>query len=955
MPGRLIILRIAAAAAICATALSTITTSTQAAALPGDDAALAGGNGGLSSNFAVAVGPSQLMGTGTGCQLANGVQHVFYIGFDNFHLRRDNDNTVANDGDNNHNTDTNIPSDLEQVPALYNFLRGTTNAGTTTDSTNWADGRNTTYTDSTPYPGGTLLTNEHTPLISHTSVDFTSEYTSLYGDRNGIATSQNSEAAYTNAFTSGDDDLPVGYSSGFAYWTDPVNTSYIPGDNTTVFTTQGSGGAVNPPAPWEPFTKAGCDVGAIAATGFVLENATSATDESTSAVKFTTADEGLAIHCANPTVNPNTICSLAGNGTAGPTVDPTVDSVPDTVPGDPSYVGYSAIFGNRFIAPALNDRITGPVTAGSQTLSLLPGRYTTSAFPGFNGEDGNYTLGYALDMQKAGIPIVFGYLSDAHDCHVSSSAADAGISADYGDTTPPAGDSECNYTDAPGTSDPQYFGSPSTQSFGSGELGYENYLRQLNSDFQSFFDQAKADGYTTANTEFVFYSDENDHVAEGTPANPTCDGVTTPCEWDHSGVSGSTEEDILTATAVPGQLGETFVNLDATLPAESQYAQQPYFINPDSAPELYLENGTGASLALGTPAQTAPNVRQFERDVSNATYTDPYTGASDHVVSYAADQAELTALNMVTADPLRTPTFVAFSPGDDFVNSIPAAAVFNSSASTKLSDPTSNAYNGCSAIIGDPSSCSESTYTYVHGDFAPETNDTWAGLVGPGVQNLGVDNAVWTDHVDILTTVLDLVGLHESYTPDGRVITQIIDPPSVADPEDTAALQASDAQTLGLDLKELYAPVYQNPDGALNGFGPATLAADTAALASGNSSSDTLYTTVEGDISHITAERNVVVSDIQAQLLAAELNNTSTNGATDEADTVCILLYANTLKAYAQSVGTSPAPTDCNIPTGPTGGQVAEAPLPALLILIGGAALAAAMFLFGRRRQTVIG
>ena len=79
-------------------------------------------------------------------------------------------------------------------------------------------------------------------------------------------------------------------------------------------------------------------------------------------------------------------------------------------------------------------------------------------------------------MQKAGIPVVFGYLSDAHDCHVSSSAADAGIDADYGDTTPPTGDSECNYTDAPGSSDPQYKSSPSTQSFGSGEEGYEMYL-----------------------------------------------------------------------------------------------------------------------------------------------------------------------------------------------------------------------------------------------------------------------------------------------------------------------------------------------------------------------------------------------------------------------------------------------------------------------------------------------
>ena len=94
---------------------------------------------------------TQLMGTSSGCQLANGVKQVFYIGFDNFHLRRDNDNAVANDGDENNNTNTNIPSDLEQVPALYNFLRGTDNAGTAgnIDTTNWGDGRNTTYTNDT--------------------------------------------------------------------------------------------------------------------------------------------------------------------------------------------------------------------------------------------------------------------------------------------------------------------------------------------------------------------------------------------------------------------------------------------------------------------------------------------------------------------------------------------------------------------------------------------------------------------------------------------------------------------------------------------------------------------------------------------------------------------------------------------------------------------------------------
>jgi hypothetical protein len=906
MRARAALIGVAASFAVVAGPLTAVT-STAGASEPLTSGSSSGSS--LSSNFALAVGPSQLMSTGTGCQLANGVQHVFYVGFDNFHLRRDNSNSVANDGDQNDNTDTNIPSDLEQVPALYNFLRGTSHTPATTQSSNWADGRNTTYSDGSSYPGGTLLTNEHTPLISHTSVDFTSEYTGVYGDRNGIATSQNSEAAYTNALTPGDSNLPVGFSSGFAYWTDPVNTTFIPGDTTNVFTTQSQNGAVNPPAPWEPFTEAGCDVGAVSATGFVLENASSAADESTSSVTFGTGsppgtpnDEGLAVHCANPAVNPNTICTLAGS-------DSDVKTVPDTLSGDPGYTGYSVMFGNRFIAPAINDRLNNQNTGGSQTLALLPGRPSTSSFPGFNGEDGNYTLGYTLDMQQAGIPVTFGYLSDAHDCHTA-------LYADYGDPNPPAGDSKCNYTDAPGASDPLFRGSPSAQAFGSGEAGYENYLHQLNSDFQSFFDQAKADGYTTANTEFVFYSDENDHVSEGTPANPTCDGVTTPCQWNHSGVNGSTEETSTAGNPVPGQIGETFVNLDSTLPSESQYANQPYFINPDSAPEIYLENGTGANPQLGTPAQTAPNVRQFERDLSNATYTDPYTGSSSHVVNQAADQAELSALHMVTADPLRSPTEVAFSPGADFVNSVPAAGAFNSSSSTTLSDPTSNAYNGCNAISTTPvpSACSESTFTYVHGDFAPETNDTWAGIVGPGVLNLGSYGGVWTDHVDIRATLLDLVGLHDSYTPDGRVITQILNPRDSADPENTPALHSIGSTLIGTVLKVINAPVYETSEGAKDGFGTATLDADTAALASGSSTSDSLYTTVESDISSVTAQRNAVVANIQASLMAAELNNEAPSIVTTAIDVIegaCILHYAIAVDHYARSGGTSPAPIAC--------------------------------------------
>src|SRR5579871_2957155 len=86
-----------------------------------------------------------------GCTLANGVKHVIVIEFDNTHFMRD----IARDGS------TNVPSDLEQMPHLLNFLTG----------------------------NGTLLTNHHTPLISHTSDDITTSETGVYPARHGVATS----------------------------------------------------------------------------------------------------------------------------------------------------------------------------------------------------------------------------------------------------------------------------------------------------------------------------------------------------------------------------------------------------------------------------------------------------------------------------------------------------------------------------------------------------------------------------------------------------------------------------------------------------------------------------------------------------------------------------------------------------------------------------------------------
>src|SRR4029077_9232071 len=101
------------------------------------------------------------------CRLAPGLKHVIEIQFDNVHLRRDNPN---------------VPSDLEQMPNLLNFLEGQ----------------------------GTLLTNHHTPLISHTADDIITTLTGTYGERHG--------QPVANSYGYFKADGTVGFSSSFAYW-----------------------------------------------------------------------------------------------------------------------------------------------------------------------------------------------------------------------------------------------------------------------------------------------------------------------------------------------------------------------------------------------------------------------------------------------------------------------------------------------------------------------------------------------------------------------------------------------------------------------------------------------------------------------------------------------------------------------------------------------------------------
>src|SRR5262247_3968498 len=159
------------------------------------------------------------------CTFANGIKHVIQIQFDNTHFLRDNGN---------------VPSDLEQMPHLLNFIKG----------------------------NGTLLTDDHTVLISHTATGILSTLTGVYPDRLGQPVS-NSFRYFT----------PGGASRtgvAFAYWTaplfDPAGPPFPPPAQTDLTPEMINENGKIAPAPWVPYTRAGCDFGAVATANTILEN-----------------------------------------------------------------------------------------------------------------------------------------------------------------------------------------------------------------------------------------------------------------------------------------------------------------------------------------------------------------------------------------------------------------------------------------------------------------------------------------------------------------------------------------------------------------------------------------------------------------------------------------------------------------------------------------------------------
>jgi hypothetical protein len=723
-----------------------------------------------------AVAPATALATSS-CNLGPGgaIHHVVIIQFDNVHSERDNPN---------------VPSDLEQMPALRGFLAG----------------------------NGTLLTNDHTVLISHTSNGIVSTETGLYPDRDGITVGNSYQyfdpSAPTNGNVGGSD-----FSSAFKYWTDPVGTG-----NDTTFNndtqnsdlTGGNSGKANAPAPWVPFTRAGCDFAGLGAANMELENTSSDLVSAFpgfnfgSLTKNQTNLEGVAIHCSRPGSAGSGVCA---NGEA------------DNLPTEPTgYSGFKALFGAFQVWPVLAggaysaggtaaptpiydvfapDATNNPATAsargewappsevdlkaggasplsnsqgqappdhfsaGTTTTTKLADGSGNSGFPGFNGQEANTALGETAAAQEAGIPVTYTYLSDVHDDHYDVNGGNA---------------------------------------FGPGQAGDVEQLKEYNAAFAAFFQRLANEGINKSNTVFLVTVDEGDHFTGGAPTNPGCDGVTTPCTYSNN-------------------VGEVDVNLNGLVKGTT------------NDPTVFDEDFDDAPTVLiaGRPGANAANTRQLEREISGLSEWDPVVDAPTPITDNIADQQEEKILHMQNADPLRLPTFTLFGNDDFFFQ--------DSCVSGANPDP------GC--WKQNPG------FAWNHGDDQPEIASTWQGWVGPDVQNLGVNGNLWTDHPDARPTLLSLLGLSDDYTEDGRAIAQIM---SAAGTPAAVLADPTDYDNMSAAYKQLDAPFGE--------FGRDSLMVSTKAVAT-SSTGDATYRAWDAQLTACETLRTPLVTRIDALLHGA--------------------------------------------------------------------------------------
>ncbi len=404
--------------------------------------------------------------------------------------------------------------------------------------------------------------------------------------------------------------------------------------------------------------------------------------------------------------------------------------------------------------------------------------------------------------------------------------------------------------------------------FGPGQAGYVAQLQAYDQAFANFFTRLAADGINQSNTLFVFTVDEGDHFVGAAPSPVGCDGVTTPCTYPPPAgqTAGIGEVNINIDSLVTSEqpaLGSMFVMGNHTNPS----APYDFTVHGDDAPAFYLSRVGADAGTTGPLAQTDPVARQFERAAGTFTALNPYTGNTDSLLFKMADQTGMKAIHMfTTGDPARNPTFTYFADDDYFITDFPTST--------------------CADCIG-------SGFAWNHGDDQSVIGQTWLGFVGPGVknENNGGDQITFTDHTDVRPTINSILGLHDTYMSDGRVITQALQSTGYSS---ALAGNLTTVETLGDNYKQINAP-----------FGPFSaciLTASTAAL----QADDATYTSIESSIATLTTQRDSLATSIKTALDAAEFGGTAIDGPTANGWIASAQQLLSSCESLADSIEASP-------------------------------------------------
>jgi hypothetical protein len=251
----------------------------------------------------------------------------------------------------------------------------------------------------------------------------------------------------------------------------------------------------------------------------------------------------------------------------------------------------------------------------------------------------------------------------------------------------------------------------------------------------------------------------------------------------------------------------------------------------------------------------------------------------------------------VNADPNRTPSFTVWPKGDFFLTSgigDTRTALDGCPAGTTAANASTNCVSISNAFAWD------------HGYYAPEIDNTWLGIVGPGVANNGVDGrsaadgpssadgansnpqlvtpnddpGTWADETDMRPTLLALAGLKDDYVEDGRVLVE-----DLTNPPDKS----------GQPKFHRLAVCYKQLNSSVGQFGTDLIVADTAALRTGSSSDDSTYESVLSKIQSLGAARDALATKIKNDLFDAEFDNHPIPGANDLKNCNRILAQANAL------------------------------------------------------------